>query len=32
MKNLKAYVDSRNAWAKIFNGAQLDLKSAAEVC
>ena len=30
MKNLKAYVESRNAWAKIFNGAQLDLKSAAD--
>ena len=30
MQNLKAYVESRNAWAKIFNGAQLNLKSAAD--
>ena len=30
MQNLKAYVDSRNAWAKIFNGAQLSLQSAAD--
>jgi hypothetical protein len=30
MQNLKAYVESRNAWAKIFKGAQLDLKSAAD--
>ena len=30
MQNLKAYVESRNAWAKIFNGAQLSLQSAAD--
>ena len=30
MQNLKAYVESRNKWAKIFNGAQLDLKSAKD--
>ena len=30
MQNLKAYVESRNAWAKIFNGAQLNLQSAAD--
>ena len=30
MQNLKAYVDSRNAWAKIFGGVQLSLQSAAD--
>jgi hypothetical protein len=30
MQNLKAYVESRNAWAKIFKGEQLNLKSAAD--
>ena len=30
MQNLKAYVESRNAWAKIFNGRQLSLQSAAD--
>lgn len=30
MQNLKAYVESRNSWAKIFNGAQLSLQSAAD--
>lgn len=30
MQNLKAYVESRNAWAKIFNGKQLSLQSAAD--
>lgn len=30
MKNLKAYVESRNSWAKIFGSAQLNLQSAAD--
>lgn len=30
MQNLKAYVDSRNAWAKLFGGQQLSLQSAAD--
>jgi hypothetical protein len=30
MENLKAYVESRNKWAAIFNGKQLSLKSAAD--
>ncbi len=30
MQNLKAYVESRNKWAKIFGGAQLSLQSAAD--
>ena len=30
MQNLKAYVESRNKWAAIFGGAQLNLKSAAD--
>jgi hypothetical protein len=30
MKNLKAYVDSRNAWSAIFGNAALDLKNAAD--
>ena len=30
MQNLKAYVESRNAWAKIFKGPQLSLQNAAD--
>jgi hypothetical protein len=30
MKNLTAYVESRNAWAKIFGNAALDLRNAAD--
>jgi hypothetical protein len=30
MKNLKAYVEAKNKWAKIFNGRQLDLAVAAD--
>ncbi len=30
MQNLKAYVEARNSWAKIFGGAQLSLQSAAD--
>ncbi len=30
MQNLKAYVESRNKWAKIFGGQQLSLQSAAD--
>lgn len=30
MKNLKAYVEARNSWAKIFGNKQYDLKNAAD--
>jgi len=30
MKNLKAYVESKNKWAQLFGGKQLSLKSAAD--
>jgi len=30
MQNLKAYVEARNSWAKIFGGQQLSLQSAAD--
>ena len=30
MKNLKAYVEARNSWAKIFGNQQYDLKNAAD--
>ncbi len=30
MQNLKAYVESRNSWAKIFGSKQLSLQNAAD--
>jgi hypothetical protein len=30
MQNLKAYVESKNKWAKLFGGKELNLKSAAD--
>lgn len=30
MKNLKAYVESKNKWAAIFGGKQLSLQNAAD--
>ncbi len=30
MKNLKAYVEARNKWAKIFGNTQYDLKNVAD--
>ena len=30
MKALKAYVEARNSWARIFGNLEIDLKSAAD--